>query len=532
MEKEDLIRIEEYYLLGKRVNSFLQGYKQNLALIGPPFSGKTYLVEYFLKNTQPTSKFLPLYIDLEYLNSVDFIYQVLSSLLLYFTKQKKGIPSFLNLDSLILENQEIIPQTIEKIKNTLNLLHSKEKPAWDWIAQILDKFIEETQQKIVFIMENFTSVKHFSKKILSDLAKYIALQKNIMFIFIAKRKREAEEILSQELNLIFGNFEKIYLKNFSYTQAYTYLESKLGKKIEPSFKKFLIDITDGFPFYLEIVAQELAKSPKENIEFEDFVEKLSLLFSNRYSCVYQIFTEKVNFLRQNFKDTFLINPLLILIASGYTRKKELFSLLRIDNKNLNSKLSKLLELDILDKNGSFYFIPDKLFSLWISSVFKLKRELPLIFSEDTKKAIKNKLKEKFEETNQAQKKDSFQRFLELLQLFKDDTIKTGKKLISLPQIKRLRIIPAHNKNMKFIIGEAKRYYLILAFKEDIPEETDILEFSNRCSYFRYKQPKKIFITLKKADITTKVLAKEKRLNFWEKEDVNLLLRLYNKPLII
>lgn len=532
MNKEVLVRTKEYQILEKRINSFLQGYKQNLALLGPSFSGKTHLIETFLENNLLSKKFIFLYTDLEFSTFPNFTFQVFSSLLFYYLKQKEKFINDYNLDTLILESQEFIPKTIEKIKSILTLSHSKERASWEQIAQVLDTFTDETQQKLIFVIENFTLLKNFSKKFLLDLAKYITLQKNIMFIFISRRKKEAENILSEELNLIFGSFEKIYLGNFSPYYALTYLNNKLGNRLEISFKKFLIELTDGFPLYLEIITNELLKVPKEKIEFESFIKKLSYLLNSEKSCLYQIFKGKLNLIKQNLKNIFLINPLLILISSGYTRKKELASLLKTDSKNLNNKLSKLTELNILNKNGSFYFLPNKLFSFWLSSVFKIEIELPLVLYNDKEKIIEKKIKEKFEESEEARKKDSFQRFLELVQLFKDDTIKTGKKLISLPHIKRLKIVPARNKNMKFIIGEAKRYYLILAFKEDIAQDTDILEFSTRCSYFRNKQPKKIFITLGGADYTAKLLAKEKRLYFWEREEVNFLLKLYNKPLII
>jgi len=530
MNKEVLIRTKEYQILEKRINSFLQGYKQNLALIGPSFSGKTHLIEAFLENNLLSQKFIFLYTNLEFSTFSNFTFQVFSSLLFYYLKQKEKFVNSYNLDTLILESQEFIPRTIEKIKSILSLI--KEKASWEQTAQVLDTFIDEAQQKLIFVIEDFTLLKNFSKKFLLDLAKYITLQKNIMFIFISRRKKEAENILSEELNLIFGSFEKIYLGNFSPYYALTYLNNKLGSRLEISFKKFLIELTDGFPLYLEIITNELLKVPEEKIEFESFIKKLSYLLNSEKSCLYQIFKGEMNLIRQSLKNIFLINPLLILISSGYTRKKEIASLLKTDSKNLNSKLSKLTELNILNKNGSFYFLPNKLFSFWLSSVFKIEIEFPLVLYNDREKIMEKKIKEKFEEFEEARKKDSFQRFLELVQLFKDDTIKAGKKLISLPHIKRLKIVPARNKNMKFIIGEAKHYYLILAFKEDVAQDTDILEFSTRCSYFRNKQPKKIFITLGGADYTAKLLAKEKRLHFWEKEEVNFLLKLYNKPLII
>ncbi|MBN2119456.1 MAG: ATP-binding protein [Candidatus Omnitrophica bacterium] len=526
-----LTREEEYKTLDKRVNSFIEGYRQNIALIGPTLSGKTYFIEQFLEDKYLNEKTLPVYADLEYLSFSEFVRIIFTCLLFNFTKKQKG-RSLDNLDLLILESEKSIPKTTEKMKNTLGLLALSQKINFDSVTEVLDEFISETQIKLLLVVDNFTLLKDFPKKLVSEFTKYIIAQKNIMFIFISGKIKEAELILSQELNILFGSFEKIYLENLSHQEALYCIDTRLQDKLDANSKKFLIELTDGFPFYLEIIIQDLLDSSSEKIDSRLLVTRLSNLLIDPGSCLYQIFMNKINRIKLSFKDKFLINPLLILIAQGYTRKKDLLALLKIDSQNLNAKLAKLLEINTLNKSGSFYFIPDKLFSFWVCSVFKIGITAPLIFHQDRKASIENKLLARLEEFKQADSQDNLQRFIDLVHLFKDDTVKTGKKSISLPHIKRLKIVPAHNEEMKFIIGEAKEYYLILAFKENSPEDTDILEFSNRCSYFRNKQPKKIFITLKKADVTAKLLAKEKRLFFWEREDVNLLLRLYNQPSII
>lgn len=526
-----LTRQIQYRVLEKRVNSFLEGYRQNIAILGPNLSGKTYLMEQILKTISLKTDALPLYIDLEYVNFSEFFKVIFTSLLFYYLKKKKEHAIY-DLDMLILETQDTIPKTVEKIKDSLNLLYTKEKVNFELITSTITEFINETNIKILFILDNFTAFKYFSKKIVSEFAKFIITQKDIMFIFLSKEIKKAEELLSQELNLLFGNFEKIYMENLSYKEAVSYLEVRLPEKLSVSLRKFLIELTEGFPFYLDAIIHDLQNLQDKVIDFELLRDVLTNLLISPESSLYQAFNNKISLIKSSYKDNFLINPLLISIASGYTRKKDLASILKVDYKNLAHRLSKLLETQIINKSGSFYYIPDKLFSFWTLSVFKNSVNAPLIFYEDKKEFIKNKLNEKFDEFNQATIKEDLQRFVELVYLFKDDTVKIGKKSISLPQIKRLKIVSAHNKDMKFIIGEAKQYYLILAFKEKMPQDTDILEFSNRCSYFRHKQPKKIFITLDKADVTTKVLAKEKRLFFWEGDDVNHLLRLYNKPLII
>ncbi|MFC1599317.1 hypothetical protein ACFL2W_00855, partial [Candidatus Omnitrophota bacterium] len=124
-------REEEYKLLHKRVDSFLEGYRQNIALIGPGFSGKTYLIEQLLKTDKAKEHLVPLYLDLESLSFSEFVRTVFTSLLFTYLKKQTGAKHY-HLDSLILESQNLIPRTTLKIKNVLGLPGTKEKASFEW----------------------------------------------------------------------------------------------------------------------------------------------------------------------------------------------------------------------------------------------------------------------------------------------------------------------------------------------------------------------------------------------------------------
>ncbi len=531
MEDAILERIGGSEILDKRIGSFLEGYRQNIAIIGNPLSGKTSIVERVLRSKYSNKPVLALYTNLNLLTFSDFARSTFTGLLFAFLS-KRGLNKDFSLDNLILEAENIIPQTTEKIKEALKVIKNKNKNSFEHISQILDTFVAETNIKILFILDDFTKLKSFPKKVLSDIAKYIITQKEIMYVMINTSSKSAESLLSDELNLLFGNFEKVYTQNLSQSEAENYINLRTGKKLPDIMKKFLLDLTGGKFLYLNILLDKLLEKNSPEITTEEALGRISDLFISYKSSLYQIFSNKIEFIKHSLKEEFLINPLLILIAGGYTRKKDLLSLLKVNSKFLNSRISKLTGNNILNKTGTFYYFCDKMFSYWLSSVLKQSLDTPMLFYSDRKEYMLRKLRERLHRLNAESGKDNFQKFMELIGEFKDDRVKLGKKFTPLPQIKRMRIVPAHNKDMKFIIGEAKNYYLILAFKETSPEDTDILEFSHRCSYFKRRQPKKIFITLNEADLTTKVLAKEKKLFVWERDQVNLLMQLYNKPCLM
>ncbi len=530
MKEEILKNSQEAKLLEKRIESFLEGYRQNISIIGSDFTHKIAILENIIEKKFNENRLFPIYINLEYLSFSDFTLGIFNILLFNFLKQKKISPSY-DIDSLLKKSQEFIPQTAQEIKTIVE----DEKPKkynLEHITKILDAFLRETNSKIILILDNFSKITNFSKKISQELAKYIITQQNIMFIFVDQDQEKAELLLSQELNLLFGNFEKIPIQNLSIKETNEYLNLRLGKQIPVLLKKFLIDISDGVPLYSEIISDHLTNCNDTRITSDTFADNLSSLLTDPKSPLYQIFCNKIKIMQTRFKDEYSINPLLTLLAQGYTRKKDLISILKIKSKNLTSRLNKLMDHHIINKTGTFYYISDKLFAFWISCIFKRQINLPLFFTSDKKEYTTLRVTQAMEEFKDTFTKDNFQRFVDLIHLFKDDKVKINNKSIPLPYIKRFRIIPASSQDMKFVIGEAKNYYLIVAFKENSPKDTDIMEFSNRCSYFRKRPPKKIFITLKKADLTAKVLAKEKKLFFWEREQVNLLFRLYNQPSLI
>lgn len=528
MENPLTSKTEISNIINKRLHSFLEGYRQNIILIGPEFSGKNYILNKNIsKLLFDRKEFIHIYADLDFLTIPEITKSLFISLLFSFLK-RRGVQPQYNLDFMLLESEKEIPQTSAKIKEYLNTLQSKEKTNIYPLTEALNIFIEESGLKIILILNNFSRLKSIPKKALNDLSKYIMTQKDIMFILSGYKDRDADALISEELNILFGSFETVKLSNFSDREASLYLKENLRENIGGNAERFLLDLTGNNTLYINIILNKLNQKHGESERPPNLTEVISDRLINPESSLYQIFRNKLQRIKNNSKDRILIPPLLLAMAEGYTRKRDLLSLLKIDSKTLSSRLSKLMEINLTAKSGSFFYIPDKLFTFWLSSVFKCGFVFPLFFPEEKMRFVQNKVEQRFEEFESISRKDSFERFMDLIHLFKDDTVRIGNKSINLPHLQRFKVTPAHNKNMKFIIGEAKQYYLIMAFKDSRPDENDILEFSSRCSYFRRRQPKKIFISLEESDLTTKVLAKEKKLFFWKKEELNYILRLYNQ----
>jgi hypothetical protein len=523
-------RKREEDILEKRITGFLQGYRHNIAIIGKTRSGKKQLLAGLLRKQFSTSDLVPVYIDLNFVDADALASAAFASLLYAYMHNRHPSCDVIGLDELIVAAEPHIPRTVEKIKSTLAAT-GYHRHRIDNLFTVIDLFIGETCLKPLCVIDEFTFLKKLHKKTVADLTKYILSQQNCMFIFLSSQRARAEELLNDELNILFGKFEKLILNDLRDSEARHHLGTTLNDRLSQSAQKFLLEITGKNPFYLERFADVLSRLPIDRIDDDIFIDTIAELISDRHSAIYQICWNTLGRLRDNARTAKVVD-ILRLIADGYTRRKEIASFVHVDTRQLTSRLACLVDENILNRVGSFYCITDRLLAFWISTVLKCRARNGFLHEDDNRRFIAASIRSSFDAMMSVNHKESLERFIELIHRFKDDTVQFNRKAVRLPQIRKSRVVPAHGSNMKFIIGEAKDSYLIMAFKERRAEESDIIEFSNRCSYFRTKQPKKIFVALDGMDSNLKLLAKEKKLICWNRNNINLLMNLYNQPSLI
>jgi len=524
-------REEEINILRKRVDSFLQGYRQNIAILGKTNIGKSYLIEYFLKTYKPRN-LQSIYINLEYINYSSFNINILYLILTGYLKKETNAVNLQEklkiVESLLPEINKYLPETAKKIND---FLAKKERINFDILTAIINAFIKDTGVYLLWILNDYTKLADFSKKMLSQLSKYIMGQKNIMYIFISSNERRAEKMLSEELNLLFGNFEKIYLKGFSAVEAQKFIKIKLGR-IDSVAERFLINISGLNPFYLDLLTSCFKQNqPGANIDYLSFLRTLNLCLSDKASPVYNVLQAKLMRLKEKFKDVYEVNKYLISIAEGKKCKNEIGNSLEIESKNVARILNKLIEEETIKRNGDVYFFADNLFAFWVSIVLKARMFCPYCSEDEIKDITFNYLEKKFVIFKEESAKSNIDKILKLVRLFGDENIKINNKKVLLPTIKRLRVVDSYHKTMKFIIGEGKKY-LIISFKDTAPREEDIQEFINRCRYFKGRKLRKIFLSLESVDENCRLLAKINKVSLWERDEINFLMKIYNQPPII
>ncbi|MFA5356163.1 MAG: hypothetical protein WC301_01975 [Candidatus Omnitrophota bacterium] len=529
MKREILFGRKDYLdILDKRISDLREGYRQNLAIIGDEFIGKTSILFNFLDNFYD-NRLVITYIEIRPESLSSFSKRFIG-VLLYNFLLNSGVPLQENIDYLIAKSEKYIPKTVEKIKYILSALERRKKNnIFSELLSLFEAINQETGKSCVAIFDEFHNFENMGvKDLYPEWSKLLITQKNTMYIIASSRKIKAKSILSKNLSLLFGNFEIIMVEPFDINTSEEYLNSRLaGTGLSAEFKKFIINFSGGVPFYLDMFSKELLKVNPSGLV--DMLEELLFMPTGILNQKFSAYLKR--FLDIPYSQDYI--SILYLISEGHNRLKDIGHILRKQRKELLARANYLAEMDAISRNGDFLNINDRVFSFWIRFVYQEKLQSLTFDSRNQKVAFRDKIENMIQEFLSSDSKSPVERTVELMHLFGDDTIHMEKKRVRLTHFREIKAMEFHNRCLRDgVIGRSHDDLWIIAFKRGALTEEDIIEFSRECKKYRQKTQKKIIVTLEDIDSNTRLRALEEKILAWDMNKLNQLFDLFSKPRII
>jgi len=506
--------------LDKRVKAFTLGYRQNIALLGGDTEEISYLLSNYLqRNTSDELTYL--YASSAYAGKKEFFKAIAFSLLSDYTRKSES------LDNLINYASPVLVSTTNFIKDCLK----KENISFLDVLETINKFINESNRNCVLIIEEFLNLAEMFKDFYQDFSKFIIIQRNCMIVLTTSNSRDAEKVLSGELNLLFGNFEKVFLNENASLANYFYFKGLL-EPLSPSplFLSFFVNMLGTNIVYYDLMAETIKERYQGEDEEASAVAIVEETLYSRETYLFQKFIKKIDLIKFYFKDSILTLKLLFALSQGYLRKGELVSLGIYNSKDLTSRLQKLLDLNYVESLGNIYKIRDPLFSFWLTSVFKLYFSPPVLNPRQKQALLKRGLEEKLALFKEEFAKDKLKKVMQLFSSFKNDTLRLGKNRYQLPTVENAKVISYPTRDFHLLIGDGKEI-VFAGIKEKNVEDNDIFDFIEKGSNIKGKRVKKIFVSLDNLPPTARLIAKNNKLTIWDIDEVNRLLTVYNKPIV-
>jgi len=529
MREDKLLGRESYLgIIEKRVSSLKDGYRQNIAIIGDELVGKTTLITGFLNKFCDT-RIITAYLEIRPESTDSFIKRFIATLL-YNLLINSGIGLKEDLDFLINKSERYIPGTVKKIRAILqaNSKRSNKKMFFE-LMSLTESIKTETQKSCVIIFDEFHNLETLGfDNLYRDWSKIIIAQKDTMYIITSSMKFKTRAILSKNLSLLFGNFEVLNVEPFDIPSSEAYLEDRMQSlNISKSNKDFLVHFTGGYPFYLKVATEACLESRGRPLA--DIIE--GLLFDTS-GVLNQRFSNYVKrFMDLNRSNEYM--PILYLVASGRNRIKEIAHIIKKPKKEVLQRISHLLELDALMRNGDFLRVNDRVFGFWLRFVYQEKLNSLTYDAKNQKASFRNKVEEMIEEFSMNSRKPVMERMVELLRLFEDETIQIDRKRVRLSHFREIKQLEFNSRTLKHgLIGRSSESLWLLAVKQGSLTENDIADFSRECKKYRHKLQRKIIISFQDIETNTRLKAMEEKVWTWDINNLNSIMDLFSKPRLI
>jgi len=532
--REDILE-----LLKKRVLGLKEGYRQNVALLGNQYVGKSSILKHFILNLDDKD-IVTIYLDLENKDFSYFFHKFIGSLLYNFSKNQ-NLPLHDDLNLLLETTKPLIPQTVEVIcKIRLDYKNSKINNAYMGLLTLPEVFTNETGKFCLLILDEFQSIEGFLvSEAFQNLGKKVMTQKRCLYVVVSSFPQIAQGILSEKLSLLFGNFEMIMLEHFTPHISQQFIENNLEEcKIGAQLRNFITDFTGGHPLYLNLVCQELINLSAIHKQDEIYNPLLTQAIENtifdRWGVISRHFELIINELASG-KGNRIIASILMAISNGKHKADELIEEIDVKKSQLTQKISRLIDLGVIIKNGNFYYFKDKLFKYWIKYVYQKRLKDVELAPDKQRKQFKEEFHACVEGFNITSRKDLSSRIIELLYCFDNEAFQLNGRRYKLPQFRKVTPFKIRNDvgvYFDVIKASASDTEWFVVLKKESFGEGDVSMVVAEAKKLGKKPDRCLIISLTDLDENARLKALQERFWIWNEGEVNTLLTLFNKPYIL
>ena len=523
----------------RRVNSFADGYRQNIAMFGEPCIGKTTLIKnLFSSESLKKDSVIPAYLEIK-IEPFEFCAKrFIKSILSQVVKSDPMLTAPQDTVILIEDLSRDYPKTAQIC---IRVLHDIEKSkldeAFSFMLDIPSVLSEETKKRCVLILDEFHNLDNFTlKNPFGTIAKKIMIQKDTMYILVSSRTNLSLRVVNEKLALLFGNFEKFFLKPLDIAASRTFLQNNIKcSTLSQVYLDFIASFTGNRPFYMQTICDEIeravfskriAPENSQNLIECSFMESLfkrnGILNQYFYNLLFRISEGKL---------LSKVISVLISLSSENKKQGDISKDAKLQSGDVSKILNSMIEMDIIARNGAFYRFTDRLFRFWLKSVY-MKRISSFSMDEDMEEAAFRKdVSNRFSVFSQEFEKELSHRIIELFKLFKNDIIQlNGKKhkFISFTNVEKFEDCSG---SLAAILATNGRQKWLCTIKKENITENDMLDIikNNRDRKKNIGINKNIVIAFSGVNENAYLMAKEAKFWTWSAEDLNVLMELYGKP---
>ena len=528
-------RTDSLALLTKRIAGLKSGYRQNVALVGAQFIGKSSLLLRLI-DAIDDSEVLPVYVQVRAESLQRFGTRFLGAIL-YFHLKSKGITPPEGFRELAEAARESAPRTTEAVLRTERLLRKGREQAFAALFDVLPVVSEETGCFCVVMLDEFQEMSGLRLKNPFHLfGQKIMTQKQVMYIVTSSTIQRGKQILGQDLSLLFGNFEVDTLQPFDDSASREFLDSRLPPaRLEDRYKRFLISITGGHPFYLGCLIGRLrtAAAARDNgqITSDLVLDVLVDELGNASGLLYRVILGGLGeVLNGPAKAPDL--EIVLALAGGSMKSSEVARLMSRTPGQTTRRLDRLAHTDLVTRRAKLYGVSDPLQKLWLHGVYRMRESSYGPSMKESRERSRALLKEMLDAFTKEEARGVPERIRELFRQFGNEVFEIGGKSFRLMRFDSVEAGRVNGQELPIVARAGKRRLWVADVQAGLVSEKEIQPIAERMGKLDAKVARKILVCLGGVEMDAKLIAQEAGLSLWSMDDINFLLDLYGRCRIV
>ena len=514
--------------LEQRFSAFAQGFRHNLALVGPPGSGKTYQVQRLLARPWPQLSviYCPVYRE----SSRSFIQRFSASIL----QSALGSSAFhAPVKETLLQVQASLPRTAAALESVESLLSRRVfAEAFSRALDVIPLFTEERQKPCVLILDEFLHLEELGLgHAFHELGKRVMTWPSTLFVLASSSPYRARLILRERLQLLFGQFEMLSFETLDASQAQRWVCEELNAFADDdAVVPFLIQWLGAHPWYLSVVLKRLKESAAlrrcGRLTEGLFREAVWDVLGNPDGPLYQWCAsgvERLNHLRNGAH----LLEVLVQAADGARTLTEIGR--RAGKAGLSDILQFLVEQDLLQRRGACWYIHDPVLRSWLLGVMRLQRSGGFTSEEAAFGVFQSHLAALWRRWQRDSALGFSEQVVRVFGRFRDDILSLDGKTGKLPPFANIRAVAAEDGRAPYLVAEGEGKCWCVAVAEHGVDEQAVARFDAFCKEQTPRPSRKVVVTPTRLDDNARLLAKAVNMWVWEAEDWSVLRTLYGEP---
>ncbi|MBI3324118.1 MAG: hypothetical protein HYZ92_02450 [Candidatus Omnitrophica bacterium] len=563
----------------QRLAAFQDGFRHNLALLGPVGSGKTTLLQRQLEAAE--GRFIKIYCLLQRDSAREFLRRFSAAVL----RGALEVRPDASLETMLRQAESVAPKTVLAIRQLER--RGGGSGHSDTLAGALDLVAlvhHELGRPCVLVLDEFLHLEELGgEAVFHELGKRVMTWPFSLFVLSSSCSFRARKILRERLHLLFGQFELMASGPVELPAATAWMEQELitthpktalgsgfgvegsGLSVEgapnpepPTHSRggfgtgsnarlangarFLLHWAGASPWYLSLLLKrmkelgrlerELGPADPAGPSSERLPEPSaeSLVFRAAWDVLghpdgslYQRCAARVEQLvRERYGP--IAREALLAIANG-ARITQAIARQCGTRRSLSEALQTLLEHDLIERNGDCWVIPDSLLACWLAGVLAPQQQTGADGPE-LRRHFDVALHQRWSHWVELTAQPLEDRIRRLFSQFRNETVALDHKTGRLPSFHATALHRPPERDEVYLVadGGQRRWCCVVAQQK--LEEAAIAAFEQFCRRQNPRPSRKIVALGGGLDLNAKLLAKQLGMWVWEPEDVDLLLRLY------